>query len=426
MSEGEGDLQDQEFNRATQLERGPKSVIILGSAKSGTTALYYAVRNALAEAAGKPIEGLHEPTDPLVIRNYLAETQDAIPLAKVLLGPLTRQGGDVTSWFDKRVVIYRDPRDNVISRIVFMLQRLIPVKDHARIEQVKELFRRKETAPESLSVLQMIGEIEALSGRKDLAKAMRNNALLPAEMKREREQKDGLFLMSYDDMVQGRYEALSDYLGLPIKSGVEVDQKHSYVVRTKGSGEWRNWFLAEDIQFFAKDVAADFALLGFDANETANETKVINASTCSEYVASQFQRQQEKRRETRARKQRPEGKAMPAARSAALLEQAGADGLFGKVAAATGMPTSDVAKILAAAFGEIKASTAAGAEVSIPGVGVFQAKTRGKASERNSKAGKARALLFRPARPVREGGKAGKGAGRDRARGARRKAAREA
>lgn len=269
----------------------PKNIIILGAGKSGTTALFYAVRQAIVDATGKQIEGLFEPTEKPVIAEYLRSGKDVIPLVKVLLGPILRKGRDVISIFDKRIVIYRDPRDNIVSRIVFMLPRVAPRSE----AQLIEMFRQKERDPESISVLAMLREIGRVSERKNLPEAVRENSILAARLKQERAQ--DLFLMPYDDMVEGRFGALNAYLNLDVKPGVEVAQRHSFVVRTKGSGEWRNWFLEEDVQFFAKDVADEFAILGFEANEAPSSDKKINPATTSEYVSMMFARELEKRRE---------------------------------------------------------------------------------------------------------------------------------
>src|SRR5947209_20200187 len=101
----------------------PKGILILGAAKSGTTALFYAIKNALVSGRGVSVAGLFEPTEEREIVQYLSSTTDQVRLVKGLLGPLLRRGSAVErliAEFDRKIVIYRDPRDNVVSRICFM------------------------------------------------------------------------------------------------------------------------------------------------------------------------------------------------------------------------------------------------------------------------------------------------------------------
>lgn len=272
----------------------PKSILILGAAKSGTTALYYAIRNTLINHHGVSVQGLHEPASPDVVRDYLFEKKDPLPLVKALLGPAMRWKRDISPDFEKRIVIYRDPRDNVVSRIVFMLTKMVDIKDKDKIAALVALFEKKEQDPKSISILQMLAEIENITGREDLPSWMRGNALLPAKLMKERG--DFFFMLPYQDFVAGEFANLNTYMGMTIDPQFEVEGKHSYVTRTKGAGDWKNWFLDEDVQFFAKDVAEEFALLGYDPDEAPSESPSIPPEICSKYVTKQFDWMREKRK----------------------------------------------------------------------------------------------------------------------------------
>jgi hypothetical protein len=274
----------------------PNGILILGAAKSGTTALFYAVQKAL-QNSGLSAKGLFEPRNQEKVIAYLEARTDAVPLVKALLGPFLRWPGDVSGLFAKRIIIYRDPRDNVVSRIPFMLTKLVALSEREKRGALEALFRRKERRPGTLSVIDMVREIEKISGRSNLLESIRNNALLPAKMKRERP--NDFFLMPYDDLIEGKFRSLSDYIGFDVQGDYEVDQKHSFVIRTKASGGWKDWFLPEDIKYFAKEVADDYLLLGFNPNEAAKKVRSIAPKTCSEYVSAQFSRLDEKRKERR-------------------------------------------------------------------------------------------------------------------------------
>ncbi len=278
---------------------GRGSILILGAAKSGTTALFYAIRNALTACHGLKVKGGFEPRDSETVETYL-KTDDEVHLVKALLGPSSRWNKDITPWFDKKIIIYRDPRDNIVSRIVFMLTKFVHPSEKEKVAELVAVYQQKERDPESISILGMVRRISAIVDRRKMPESLRANALLPAAMAREHS--SSYFMMPYEDLVTGRFEALGAYLGLDIDPSFEVEGKHSFVTRTKGSGDWKNWFLQEDIDFFVTPVADDFRLLGFDPDETANETKVIPAAGCSEYVLRQFDFMEDKRRINKKRK----------------------------------------------------------------------------------------------------------------------------
>jgi hypothetical protein len=283
----------------------PRGILILGAAKSGTTALFYAIRKALVARSGLAVEGLFEPRHAGKIRDYLSSTTDRVHLVKGLLGPLLRTGGrsleSFSEEFDKKVIIYRDPRDNVVSRICFMMKNRVG-GDQAKISQILEMFREKESSPDSVSIVSMVRRMARIAEQPeaDLLASVRDNALLPAKMKRE--QGAAYYFMPYDELVLGKFENLNHYLGLTVTADFEVDQKHSYVVRSKSSGAWKNWFIDEDVEFFVRKAADDFRLLGFDPQEAPNSARNIDARTSSEYVAAQFAHTQEKRKQARVRK----------------------------------------------------------------------------------------------------------------------------
>lgn len=279
----------------------PKGILILGAAKSGTTALFYAIRNALATGHGLATTGLFEPRRAGEVVEYLSSTSDQVPVVKVLLGPLLRDGGKFVETFDKRIVIYRDPRDNVVSRVCFMLKKLISPREEKKIEQALQLFREKEQSPDSISIVGMIRQMAAITDRPNLLEAVRSNSLLPAKIKRE--SGNDYFMMPYDDMVSGQFDQLNRYLGFEVSGDFEVAEQHAFVVRSKSSGAWKDWFLEEDVQFFARDVADDFRILGFDPDVEPNARRSIDPKTSSEYVAAQFQHVQEKRRRSKEARQ---------------------------------------------------------------------------------------------------------------------------
>jgi hypothetical protein len=57
----------------------------------------------------------------------------------------------------------------------------------------------------------------------------------------------GHHLFHYESMVAGNFEELGKALGFPVSGVDNVPRCHAHVPRTRASGDWRNWFLQEDL-----------------------------------------------------------------------------------------------------------------------------------------------------------------------------------
>jgi hypothetical protein len=282
-----------------------RSVIAIGAAKSGTTALFYALRNALRRE-GIETAGLFEPHNQEEVEEYLASGSDSVPLAKALLLWVAKWEPRTFLQFQKRIVICRDPRDNMISALTFKFPSRVRSGDKAKVEALINIFREKEAAPDKISVLEMLRRIRPLTDKdEDFSMPLRRNALFPADFRRR--YGDQCFFLPYEDFVEGRLGALSDYVGIRIDPGAEIDARHSFVTRKRTARDWPNWFLEEDIDFFVREVQGDYRLLGFDPEERPLVRREIAPEHCSQYVRKMVDRIEEKRR-TRKALRRAEGK----------------------------------------------------------------------------------------------------------------------
>ena len=91
--------------------------------------------------------------------------------------------------------------------------------------------------------------------------------------------------LKYEDMVAGRIAPLEAYMGLSLDRQVEVGLEHDHVTRTKGHGDWRNWFLEEDVEYFKPIVNSYLERFGYSADWRISENPVICEAHCSGYVA---------------------------------------------------------------------------------------------------------------------------------------------
>src|SRR5690606_15023024 len=88
---------------------GARKIVIAGQGKSGTAALFHKIRAAVPDSTRL----LFEP------RAYEPEPDDGHVLAKVLIDPPGYVDFSTFEPFDKKILIVRDPRDNLISRLLY-------------------------------------------------------------------------------------------------------------------------------------------------------------------------------------------------------------------------------------------------------------------------------------------------------------------
>ncbi len=150
---------------------------------------------------------------------------------------------------------------------------------------VKDCLKRKESNPASVSIrelLDVIGRVAGLRNANANFKLRTKKALswfddYVAAMP------DGL-LYKYEDFVSEDFSVLEEYLGFPVTGKAEVPVKLQRVVRTKGCGDWRNWFTEEDVADYRKMLTPWLKKYGYDAEDwQLNAKPVIHSSHCSEY-----------------------------------------------------------------------------------------------------------------------------------------------
>ena len=97
-------------------------------------------------------------------------------------------------------------------------------------------------------------------------------------------QNPGYFLLKYEDFVSERLEKLEQYLGFPLERKTKVDPQYHRVARTKRAGDWSNWFLAEDVEFFRPIFQGFMEEFGYEDDWSLNPERAISAEHASGYV----------------------------------------------------------------------------------------------------------------------------------------------
>jgi len=254
-------------------------VAVLGAGKSGTTALFYTVHGSLEKHLQRPVPWLFEPRTVRELDRF----SHANGVIKAMLPRFDLLASHpLAERLTHRVLIFRDPRDNIVSFILWRFAtRLHSAPEDARARALR-MFARKQSAPDSVSLLELIHCCDALTGGGFHPLGVQNNAFMAANFLSQPHAKDW-FAIRYEDFVEQRLTALSQYFAIPLDTAAaerRIDsakaQKNimdagvqsklvSKLKRTASYGDWVNWFTPEDYEGFIAKNAERMAMLGYDA-----------------------------------------------------------------------------------------------------------------------------------------------------------------
>lgn len=205
-------------------------ILVAGQAKTGTSALWTAIRDTVP--AGYRCE--FEP------RNYQGQ-HDKIVL-KLLVGVCNFSA---VLDFDKRILIVRDPRDTLVSRLMYAAYDARHV--HRRPESARawlDIVARKQADPRSISVREMFETLERLARGPYINVLLANYGMVSDWCA------DGWHVVRYERFVAGDWRGLEDYLGFRLRWNGRVWGYADRVTRRKQPGAWRHWFTEDDVRYW--------------------------------------------------------------------------------------------------------------------------------------------------------------------------------
>ncbi|HEX6255945.1 MAG TPA: hypothetical protein VFZ70_09060, partial [Euzebyales bacterium] len=193
--------------------------------------------------------------------------------------------------FPRKVTMLRDPRDVIVS---FLLFRPFIRADVAweRVEPFVEAVRAKERDPASTSVraLHELADDLGLASYR-LERVVEFMAWQEALVDRH-----DIFTVRYADYVAGRLDPLSAYLGVDVERSAPSSPWLDHIMRSGATGDWRHWFTPEDIDVYRPLVARYMERFGYDDDWSLAAEPVIASETASGYVEGKYHRRQQQRR----------------------------------------------------------------------------------------------------------------------------------
>jgi len=263
-------------------------ILILGTGKSGTTALVYKLAGGLpnckAFSGGHPGKYIGDYENAVYKHTYEESKGKSFELYREHLKK---------EHYDRKVWIARDPRDVAVSRMLYRWQKGFKgEKKHYQAHL--QLILEKEKDPGSVS----FAEICRYAGYNEWPRPV--EAVIEEERVRYRHMSDFVksltddwFLFTYEDMIAKNYQALDTYLGFNVRDEAEVPVStgKAKVIRKKATGDWRHWFTEADIELYKPAFLPYMEVIGYDCNDwSLNANPFIEPQFSSRYMQQLAQR----------------------------------------------------------------------------------------------------------------------------------------
>ncbi|SFP66938.1 hypothetical protein SAMN05216419_101220 [Nitrosomonas cryotolerans] len=257
-------------------------IIVVGRAKTGTTVISKTI------ASGAGISDYH--LEPRRIDFFIPakDAGDKSAVVKLIADhwekkPRLRNAilhNELPMTFDKKIVIIRDFRDELLSRLLYVSFAWAQSKNFETgiAQEWIALLKRKEEDPQNISFGELASFLRSRIGYdawllRDLAGYVHFLHQLPKDV----------FVLRYENFISGDNKDLAGYLGyeLPVSRSVGKDLQRT--LRTGQAGGWRSFFTSEDCLMLEQRYGKTLSEFGYD-NWELTQDEPIRPEVCSEYA----------------------------------------------------------------------------------------------------------------------------------------------
>jgi hypothetical protein len=255
-------------------------VIVLGLAKSGTTGLWSVLVKSYPRRYLQFFEGQYLPSR---YNKYFGQTnseqnpRDVV--SKQIIGP-DFNFTDLAS-FDKIIWMVRDPRDRLISYLLYRHYDYRYDSDEFVREQL-DLLRLKERDPDALAMIDL--EARLLLPRPTLESAFFWNDHQKSNFLSTLIEEERAFIFKYEDFVNQEYSGLENFLGIKMSRNAKVPKQFQRVIRSKTHSFWNHWFTQKDVDNYMELFQPFLGQYGYKDEWALAEEKKIDPEHCSRYV----------------------------------------------------------------------------------------------------------------------------------------------
>jgi len=264
------------------IEEAEMKILILGRGKSGTTALLFKVSaglpNCRAFSGGHPGKYAGEFENSVYKHTYSERKGKTFD---VFDKHVSDEG------YDRKIWMARDPRDVAVSRMLFRWHK----GPKGRWKQYRThlaLVQKKELDPKSVPFHVLCRYIGHGDWPISTEEVVEDERLRHGRMSDfVSSLGDDWFVFKYEDMIQGNFDVLNAYLGFTVQNEAEVPKttQKAKVARKKAFGDWRNWFLEEDVGIFKPAYLPYMQAIGYDCEDwTVSAEPAIEPQFSSMYM----------------------------------------------------------------------------------------------------------------------------------------------
>jgi hypothetical protein len=259
-----------------------KNGLVIGLSKSGTTIIASVIQNSIAQArlmieprTVAVIEKIGRIGVPWVVKLLYDHWLDR----PSLLDGIVR--GETGFRPDRIVAIVRDPRDRMVSALMYRAYECVLLGAGERqVDAWIEIVRDKEAHPGKHSLIDLFAHFARIFQVVDSVDSFcASFADYAAWIARYGER---MHVLRYEDFVAGDTAALSAYLGLRLSESRDIDASLRRLGRTKGSGAWRTMLLPPDVAYLRERYGAVLEKHGY--GDWAIGPGRLEAAQGSDYV----------------------------------------------------------------------------------------------------------------------------------------------
>lgn len=251
-----------------------KKILVVGLPKSGTTILTYRIASGMKRAHVCFEPGEEETLYNSLIHKKITKRHKKVITKSLFIPKAQHRIKLLSSLYGKKIWIYRDLRDRIISSFFYSWYRRI-LNPKARFMNVYETVLRKEAAPSSIPFYTFL----------DKTDIQKLSVLISETLKAVQNLDSSWCLFAYEDMIKGNTSKLDSYLGFALNHSTAIPAEYKRVARSKNYGNWRNWFTQEDVEFFSPLMEDYLEFFGYDANDwKLNPVLNLPASEGSVYM----------------------------------------------------------------------------------------------------------------------------------------------
>lgn len=256
------------------------NILVIGKGKTGTTVISKTLQSSLVDASChlepqriRFFDMEYPAMESYVVKLLFNHWQTRPHLRDAIFFDETRLK------FDKKIVIIRDPRDELISRLFFIARPLAAQgADREKMERWIDFLRHKESNPQAVSVHEMMAELNRIFGTRMEPKPRDNMAYL----KWVQSMGERVFVLKYEDFMLGKIDGLSHYIGMPLSDNRDVGEL-AYTQRSSDIFNWKRMFTEDDVSKLQPVYADLLEQAGYTDWELGPQTSLDPASG-SEYV----------------------------------------------------------------------------------------------------------------------------------------------